>query len=240
MFSNIHDGGRISEAIWVSPRHCAFLLTLIYLFGLLLCWLPHTPNTKHHFLCLRYHDILRLHLELLVSTPRCWTYARLTRITTAAVMATATTTEAATVLGIHGHDGSSSASSSSVHSSSSSSSREYTKASLVANVTLTPLSCISARRRRRMGYQPYRGTGWAAGRPPPGHGAATYNQQPYYASQQPGYQPPPPTYGASQDYYGGRDVELQSPPQAYGGYNRENVYSPPPGPPPQKNDGIIR
>lgn len=81
-----------------------------------------------------------------------------------------------------------------------------------------------------MGYQPYRGTGWAGGR----HGAPTYNQQPYYANQQP-YQPPPPAYGASQGYYGGRDVELQSPPQTYGGYNRDNVYSPPPGPPPPKN-----
>ena len=102
-------------------------------------------------------------------------------------------------------------------------------------------SCISARRRRKMGYSPYRGTGWAIGRTPPGHAPATYNQQPYYANQQQPYQPPPPAYGASNDYYGGRnDVELQSPPQAYGSYNRDNVYSPPPGPPPPKNDGIIR
>jgi hypothetical protein len=40
-------------------------------------------------------------------------------------------------------------------------------------------SCITARRRRRMGYAPYRGTGWALGRTPPGHGPATYNAQPY-------------------------------------------------------------
>ena len=186
-------------------------------------------------------DILLLHREPLAHTPRCWTYASLTKTTTDADMATATTTEAAPAPGILGHDGSFSASSSSARSSSSSSSREYTKASLIVNAMLIPLSCISARRRRKMGYQPYRGTAWAVGRTPPGHGAATYNQQPYYANQQPGYQPPPPAYGASQDYYGGRnDVELQSPPQAYGGYNRDNTYSPPPGPPPQKNDGIIR
>lgn len=91
-----------------------------------------------------------------------------------------------------------------------------------------------------MGYAPYRGTGWAAGRTPPGHGPAQYNQQPYYANQQQNYQPPPPAYGASQDYYGGRDVELQSPPVAYGGAQRENNYMPPSGPPPQKNDGTIR
>lgn len=92
-----------------------------------------------------------------------------------------------------------------------------------------------------MGYAPYRGTGWAAGRTPPGHAPAQYNQQPYYANQN--YQAPPPAYGQSQDYYGRQnDVELQSPPAAYGGnqYQRENVYAPPPGPPPQKNDGIIR
>jgi hypothetical protein len=93
-----------------------------------------------------------------------------------------------------------------------------------------------------MGYQPYRGTGWAVGRTPPGHGPAQYNQQPYYANQQ-NYQPPPPTYGASQDYYGGRqnDVELQQPQAAYGGYNSGAGYAPPAGPPPgAKNDGIIR
>ena len=89
---------------------------------------------------------------------------------------------------------------------------------------------------------------WALGRTPPGHGAATYNQQPYYANQQSHYQsgnPPPPAYGASQDYYSRQnDVELQSPPAAYGAqYNRgdaDNAYAPPPGPPPAKNDGIIR
>ena len=120
------------------------------------------------------------------------------------------------------------------------------KYSVVARSLLTVTSCISARRRRKMGYSPYRGTGWALGRTPPGHNPATYNQQPYYGNQQqPYYQQnqanPPPTYGASQDYYSRQnDVELQSPPATYGGNNRENSYAPPPGPPPQKNDGIIR
>ena len=105
-----------------------------------------------------------------------------------------------------------------------------------------------------MGYAPYRGTGWAAGRPPPGHGPAQYNAQPYYANQnqqsshwggqqQQAYNPPP-TYGASQDYYGQNrgDVELQSPQQAHTYGAGSGGYAPPPGPPPGKqgNDGIIR
>ncbi|RMY23767.1 hypothetical protein D0866_11573 [Hortaea werneckii] len=101
-------------------------------------------------------------------------------------------------------------------------------------------SCITARRRRRHGYRPYRGTGWALGRTPPGHAPAQYNSAaPYYANYQPQYNnsnnppPPPPSYGQSQSYYGqnadyyGRqnDVELQQP---------ENVYKPPEGPPPTR------
>lgn len=102
-------------------------------------------------------------------------------------------------------------------------------------------SCITARRRRRMGYAPYRGTGWAVGRTAAGHSQPTYNAQPYYANQQQQQQQPyynnsnnpPPAYnaavagGANADYYGrGNDVELQQPEQAYGGY------APPKGPPP--------
>ncbi|KAI7325863.1 GroES-like protein [Hortaea werneckii] len=93
-------------------------------------------------------------------------------------------------------------------------------------------SCITARRRRRHGYRPYRGTGWALGRTPAGHAPAQYNSAaPYYANYQPQYNnsnnpPPPPSYGQSQSYYGqnadyyGRqnDVELQQP---------ENAYKPP-------------
>ncbi|CAF9907218.1 MAG: hypothetical protein HETSPECPRED_007073 [Heterodermia speciosa] len=44
---------------------------------------------------------------------------------------------------------------------------------------------MSARRRRRQGMNPYRGTGWAAGRVPPGHAPAQYTgAQPYYAGNQ--------------------------------------------------------
>lgn len=101
-------------------------------------------------------------------------------------------------------------------------------------------SCITARRRRRMGYAPYRGTGWAVGRTAAGHSQPTYNAQPYYANQgqqqqqQPYYNNsnnPPPAYnatgGSNAGYYGGgNDVELQQPQQTYGGY------APPKGPPP--------
>jgi hypothetical protein len=83
-------------------------------------------------------------------------------------------------------------------------------------------SCISARRRRRRGAQPYYGTGWV-GRTPWGHGAATYNpqygrqqEQPYQGYQQggyygqqnapPAYQPNPQTGG----YFGGARSETPS------------------------------
>ncbi|KAL9531176.1 hypothetical protein SMMN14_05501 [Sphaerulina musiva] len=111
-------------------------------------------------------------------------------------------------------------------------------------------SCITARRRRKMGYQPYRGTGWALGRTPPGHAPAQYNQQqPYYQNAQPYYNNsnnPPPAYTPppNQGYYGGpqaapygnNDVELQQPQSTYGGYRGQEagVYEPPKGPPPAK------
>jgi len=103
-------------------------------------------------------------------------------------------------------------------------------------------SCVTSRRRRKRGFQPYRGTGWALGRTPPGHGAATYNpqqttQQPYYAqpqTQQPYYNnsnnPPPSYYDASANRGGNNDVELQTPQPAYGGAGVQ--YQPPKGPPP--------
>ncbi|KAL8724547.1 MAG: hypothetical protein Q9166_007889 [cf. Caloplaca sp. 2 TL-2023] len=121
-------------------------------------------------------------------------------------------------------------------------------------------ACVTARRRRRQGMTPYRGTGWAAGRPPPGHGPAQYtgaqpapyyNNQPAYNNQPsaaPVYSPPPANQnyygngGANQGYFGGQQsgVELQQPNNSYqpqrGG---DQVYSPPAGPPPGK-DGIIR
>ncbi|KAF2201214.1 hypothetical protein GQ43DRAFT_440816 [Delitschia confertaspora ATCC 74209] len=102
-------------------------------------------------------------------------------------------------------------------------------------------SCITARRRRKLGRQPLYGTGWAA-RP----GAYNHNNgnpqnaQPYYHNQPaPPYTPQPQAgqhsyYGNNQGYYAGQQqgVELQSPPQAY--TRGEDVYQPPPGPPPAK------
>ncbi|CAK4031730.1 hypothetical protein AC578_245 [Lecanosticta acicola] len=105
-------------------------------------------------------------------------------------------------------------------------------------------SCVSARRRRQYGHQPYRGTGWALGRTPAGHGAPTYTQQPHYANQGPYYNnsnnpAPPPAYTPPPDngYYGNNDVELQPPQQSYGGYRsgEGQVYEPPKGPPPTHN-----
>lgn len=114
-------------------------------------------------------------------------------------------------------------------------------------------SCISARRRRKAGYKPFYGTGWAAGVTPPGHGQPTYNgqqqqyqggynmnnnntQQPYYANndptQQPYYNNGPPPYnpngqqGANADYYRG-EGGVSEPAATYQGQ-----YKPPQGPPP--------
>lgn len=121
------------------------------------------------------------------------------------------------------------------------------------------MSCITARRRRAAGFAPYRGTGWAAGRPPPGHAPAQYaSNQPYYGGgqhnnqQQP--QAPPYENPSNQGYYGGNNgnpgyfggqqngVELQQPQSTYQRGGADNtVYSPPAGPPPGKGgDGVIR
>merc|ERR1711939_358556 len=106
------------------------------------------------------------------------------------------------------------------------------------------LSCLSARRRRRAGRQPFYGTGWA-GRTPWGHGQAQYNPN-HQTQQQPNYnqgpQAPPNYsqnaggyYGQNRGYFGGRqtDAEMQPPSNTYRG--GEDVYQPPPGPPPAKN-----
>ncbi|KAI4259603.1 MAG: hypothetical protein LQ352_000671 [Teloschistes flavicans] len=114
-------------------------------------------------------------------------------------------------------------------------------------------ACVTARRRRRQGMTPYRGTGWAGGRTPAGHAPAQYTgNQPSYGGPpvgQPAYSPPPQNQGyygnsgLNQGYYGGQQqsgVELQQPDHSYqpqrGG---DQVYNPPSGPPPGK-DGIIR
>jgi len=109
------------------------------------------------------------------------------------------------------------------------------------------LACISARRRRQRGLQPFRGTGWAAyGAPAPPYQQnpqGYYNQQQYPAppkySQNPNgygyYGNQPNTGGQNQGYFGGQQegVELQQPPNTYRG--GEPVYAPPPGPPPAKS-----
>ncbi|KAI9824871.1 MAG: hypothetical protein M1832_001476 [Thelocarpon impressellum] len=108
------------------------------------------------------------------------------------------------------------------------------------------------------GLSPYNGTGWLAGKTPPGHGPAQYNMH-----AQPQAYPGPPGGGAAPPYspqpaagyYGGQQVppqqggfsgqqqngvELTQPPSTYqparGG---DPVYSPPVGAPPGK-DGVIR
>ncbi|KAI4185265.1 MAG: hypothetical protein L6R41_004221 [Letrouitia leprolyta] len=160
--------------------------------------------------------------------------------------------------GIIGVDGLFWQSLSSLPSSSSSPSRKSPfDAPHVMHLVLIHESCITARRRRRQGMTPYRGTGWAGGRTPAGHAPAQYTgAQPYYGGDnqynnqppvQPAYSPPPNgnyygNQGANQTYFGGQQsgVELQSPNNTYqpprGG---DQVYSPPTGPPPSK-DGIVR
>jgi hypothetical protein len=124
------------------------------------------------------------------------------------------------------------------------------------HVLTSSCRCITARRRRRRGLQPYRGTGWLGGN----HGPVTYNPQPYYNNNQYPNQPgnnttygnngggAPPTYNASNAGYYGQNsgVEMQPPQNSYQPNTRDgdNVYAPPSSPPPGKghygNDGIIR
>ncbi|KAK7431118.1 hypothetical protein QQZ08_002399 [Neonectria magnoliae] len=125
---------------------------------------------------------------------------------------------------------------------------------------LVLLSCLAiSRRRRRRGVQPMYGTGWMAGGGPHKFGNHQNGQQMYdynhNPNQQGGFQqqqayggyppaPPPPAYGQQQQpqytgttfnandgYYGNQQSGVQ-PPQ--GTYQREEVYSPPQGPPPGK------
>jgi hypothetical protein len=93
-------------------------------------------------------------------------------------------------------------------------------------------SCLSARRRRKLGYQPYKGTAWTLGR----QQQPVQQQQPYYNNSN---NPAPqhngaPQYntGGNQGYYG-NDAGVQQPTAAYGGYNSgQPVYAPPAGKPP--------
>jgi len=109
------------------------------------------------------------------------------------------------------------------------------------------ISCLSARRRKRTGQQPYYGTGWV-GRTPFGHGQATYNpnvqpQQEVYGNADNQQHNSPPAYGQqgaassyygnqNQGYFGGQQTgtELQAPKPVYG---NNNTYQPPAGPPPK-------
>ncbi|MCJ1240944.1 hypothetical protein MMC14_008948 [Varicellaria rhodocarpa] len=117
--------------------------------------------------------------------------------------------------------------------------------------------CLNARRRRRAGLNPYRGTGWLAGQTPPGHAPAQYAgpPQPYYNNTpQQGYDQNPPVYAPPQTqnygaehhgYFGGQQtgIELQQPNNSYQPQRGvEPVYGAPDGPPPAKRngDGIIR
>ncbi|KAF1979510.1 hypothetical protein BU23DRAFT_445899 [Bimuria novae-zelandiae CBS 107.79] len=108
-------------------------------------------------------------------------------------------------------------------------------------------SCLTARRRRKAGRQPFYGTGWAA-RPGFGNTAQPHYNNHYNQPPPPQYTPQPQHgeagsyYGSNQGYYGNNaspygqanGVELQQPPAAYQGRGGEDVYSPPPGPPPGK------
>ncbi|KAI9751905.1 MAG: hypothetical protein M1815_000858 [Lichina confinis] len=110
------------------------------------------------------------------------------------------------------------------------------------------LACVSARRRRRAGRQPFRGTGWMGG-PPPGHGPAVYTaprptdpSPPYQAPSSPApqyYPPANPGYNNNNPggYYGPQGgVELQPPTNIYQPQRAaEPEYAPPPGPPPNQN-----
>ena len=90
-------------------------------------------------------------------------------------------------------------------------------------------SCMSARRRRSAGLQPYYGTGW------------TQRPWPYY-QEGPGYygQPAPP-YGASDPngpppyHHQQSGIELQPPINSYQpSRSVDPEYDPPVGPPPRK------
>jgi len=109
-------------------------------------------------------------------------------------------------------------------------------------------SCVSARRRRRRGLNPYYGTGWMGGKP-----AQYQNNQGYYGNNggynggvggpAPPYEPGPVnnqytgnTFNRDDGYYGQQNgVELQPPQSSYQpGRGGDPVYSAPQGPPPGK------
>lgn len=109
-------------------------------------------------------------------------------------------------------------------------------------------SCLSQRRRRKAGRQPFYGTGWTQNLPFGGGNSYGNNYQ-----NKPSYQAPPPQYGQennynqhegfygqntggqNQSYFGGRQTELEmQPPQNVYGARDQSGFAPPPGPPPSK------
>ncbi|KAK5945927.1 hypothetical protein PMZ80_000066 [Knufia obscura] len=104
-------------------------------------------------------------------------------------------------------------------------------------------ACISQRRRRKAGRQPFQGTGWMAtlpgGAPPAYKPNDNYQAPPQYGNQNTNQVPQGGYYGnqtnssgANQSYFGGRnDVEMQPPQNVY---TNEHNYAPPSGPPPNK------
>lgn len=160
---------------------------------------------------------------------------------TATTMATITTTTvmaAITVGGTPTADGFSWQSSLSVLSCYSFCFREFWQYTIYISIVADMLfSCITARRRRRMGRPPYPMTGWA-GRNGPGYNPQ--NQQGYYNQpnggynpNNPGYNVPPPAYGQQ---YGGASAPQQPGPIYQGARGGENVYDNTPG----KKDNVVR
>ena len=94
-------------------------------------------------------------------------------------------------------------------------------------------SCMSARRRRAAGLRPYYGTGWTQrayyangpgywGQPAPPYGVQDPNGPPPYHHQQTGIELQPPVNSYQPQREANDDYE-------------PNVYEPPIGPPPKKN-----
>lgn len=80
------------------------------------------------------------------------------------------------------------------------------------------LACVSARRRRKAGMTPFRGTGWMGG-PPPGHGPAVYTGPQGAPAAQSHYGPTPPYLQTADP---APQYTTAPPPQGYYGGNNNN------------------
>lgn len=124
-------------------------------------------------------------------------------------------------------------------------------------------SCISNRRRRKRGMTPRYGTGWMmpgqygnGQQQQPQYGNGWFGSNKFNSNAQPQYQQPPPpqytpaqgavpsqytgqTFNSNEGYYGqhtnNNDIPLQQPTSSYYPRGGDNVYEPPPGPPPAKS-----